>query len=399
MNIIHQYAIAFRRIVAQTGHRHIDKGESLGKRFGTALILLMIAIFSYIAYDYFGYRSANAVSEAAFIRSDRLANLSFKVDGKVIRMFKEENQPVKKGELLAIVDPVDLQTAKNELLHRIESLENSLNAMRLKKSRVQKTLSLKSSIADSDVDSISMKRQSLAYRIKAAETRLQKLRKDTDRYARMLQKRLIASSEYESVRTQRDALADEVEGMRKEYASLQAAESRARDGYRLAIVEKRMIDELEKEIAARTEELESMKQSLVDIENRIGYTRLYAPFDGVIAKKYVEAPRVLESGSPVYAFIDPSSLYCEVLLSEKKMGGVEPGNRAVVTVDALDGKEFEGEVESIAPTSASTFSLVPRDIASGEFTKLDQRFVVRIRLDGIEGLRAGMSATVAIERR
>ncbi|WP_457595616.1 HlyD family secretion protein, partial [Hydrogenimonas sp.] len=65
---------------------------------------------------------------------------------------------------------------------------------------------------------------------------------------------------------------------------------------------------------------------------------------------------------------------------------------------ALDGKEFEGEVESIAPTSASTFSLVPRDIASGEFTKLDQRFTIRISMKRIEGLRAGMSATVAIAR-
>ncbi|WP_456404727.1 HlyD family secretion protein [Hydrogenimonas sp.] len=370
----------------------------MGKRFGTALIILLVVIFSYMGYDYFGYRSANAVSEAAFIRSDRLANLSFKIDGKVIRMLKSENQPVKKGELLAVVDPVDLQIAKKELLHRIEGLENSLAAMKLKKSRIEETLSLKTSIADSDIDSISMKRESLAYRIKAAETKLRKLRKDTLRYERMLEQNLIASSDFESVQTQRDALADEVEGLKKEYGALQAAESKARDGYRLAIVEKRMVAELEKGIAAKTEELKSQREALADIENRIGYTRLYAPFDGIVAKKYFEAPRVVESGTPVYAFIDPSSLYCEVLLSEKKMRGVKPGNRAVVTVDALDGKEFEGEVESIAPTSASTFSLVPRDIASGEFTKLDQRFTVRISMKRIEGLRAGMSATVAIAR-
>ena len=107
---------------------------------------------------------------------------------------------------------------------------------------------------------------------------------------------------------------------------------------------------------------------------------------------------MIAKGAPVYALSDPKALYCEVLLSEKKLHGVRPGNRVKVTVDALKGKNFEGEVGSIAPTSASTFSLVPRDIASGEFTKLDQRFVVRIRLKEIDGLRAGMGATVAISR-
>jgi len=56
-------------------------------------------------------------------------------------------------------------------------------------------------------------------------------------------------------------------------------------------------------------------------------------------------------------------------------------------------------VQSILPTSASTFSLVPRDISSGEFTKLDQRFVVRIKLNEKQGLKIGMSLTVAIKRQ
>jgi membrane fusion protein (multidrug efflux system) len=85
------------------------------------------------------------------------------------------------------------------------------------------------------------------------------------------------------------------------------------------------------------------------------------------------------------------------LLSEKKLRGVKVGNEAYILLDA-NGKRYDGVVESILPTSAATFSLVPRDIASGEFTKLDQRFVVRVKLDNIDGLLAGMSAKIVIKR-
>jgi len=371
----------------------------MGRKAGSFVILILIAVFAYTGYEYFGFRSANAVSEAAFIRSDRVANLAFKVGGKVTKMLKRENEPVKKGELLAVIDPTDLEIARRELLHLIESIEKSLDAMKLKKRRLEESLSLKSSIAGSDMESLAMKLDSLEYRIKAARTRLEKLDKDTLRYKKMMEDRLIASSDFETIRTQRDALSDEIEGMRREYRSLQAAQKGSQDAFRLAKAEQRLIDELQKGIEAKAEELKSRREALLEIEKKIEYTHLYAPFDGVIAKKFIEAPHVVKRGSPVYALVDTSALYCEVLLSEKKMKGVKPGNSATVTVDAVGGRRIDGKVESIAPTSASTFSLVPRDIASGEFTKLDQRFKIRISLDDLEGLRAGMSASVAIKRR
>ncbi len=385
--------------VTKTSPPGIRRKGSMGKRFGTVLILSLVLIFGYIGFRYFDYRSKNAVSEAAFIKSDRLANLTFKVDGKVVKMMKKENDPVKRGELLAVIDPTDFEVARDELMHKIEALSDSIDAMKMKKRRLKESLLLKTSIAGSDLASLSMKMESLGYKIKAAETKLKKLEKDTARYASMLEKNLISSSDFETIRTEKESLADEVEGMKREYGALKAAKRGAMDGYRLTKVTQRQVEELEKGVSAKEQELNAYRQSLVDLENKIAYTRLYAPFDGIIAKRYFEAPRVIKSGTPVYALIDLSSLYCEVLLSEKKMRGVEPGNDATITVDAVGGKEFEGKVESIAPTSASTFSLVPRDIASGEFTKLDQRFAVRISLKELDSLRAGMSATVAIERR
>ncbi len=372
----------------------------MGRKTGTIIILILVIVFGYIGYDYFSFRAKNAVSEASFIKSDKLANLTFKVKGKVVEMRKQENDPVKKGELLAVIDPTDLNVTKRRVEYEIESLVKKIEEMRLKKSRLKKTLRLKTSIAKNDIESIKMRMESLKFKIKAAQTKLEKVQKDAIRFKQMLEKRLISSSDYENVQTQRDSLADEREGMKRELRALETARKSAEEGYKVADVTQKMIMELEKGIASAQERLKAQKEALKDVENKLAYTRLYAPFDGVIAKKYFDAPRVIESGTPVYALTDPKKLYCEVLLSEKKMHGVEPGNRATITVEALKNREFEGRVESIAPTSASTFSLVPRDIASGEFTKLDQRFVVRLSIkDDVDGLRAGMSATVAIERK
>ena len=370
----------------------------MSKRIGTIVIVALVLFFAWEGYDYLHYRHANAVSDAAFIKSDRLATLSFKVGGKVMTLAKKENEPVKKEELLAVIDPKDFNVTRQKITHLIEAVTEAIKAMRLKKARLEKTLALQKRIAETDIDALDRQIGALSFRIDAADRRLEKLRKDMLRYKDMLENRLIASGDFETVAMQHDALKDEIEGMKKERQAMLAQKRKAVDARRIAGLNEKQIQELTKSIEARTRELQAQKKSLEAVENSLAYTRLYAPFDGIVAKKFIEAPRVVKKGTPVYAVADPKALYCEVLLSEKKMHGVRPGNAVKITVDAVKDKEYRGTVESIAPTSASTFSLVPRDIASGEFTKLDQRFVVRIKLDDIEGLRAGMGATVAIAR-
>ena len=368
------------------------------KRVGTIFIFVLILLFGWLGYDYLHYREVNAVSDAAFIKSDRLATLSFKVNGKVITMAKEPNIPVKKGELLARIDPKDFLTRKKELTQKIAALKESIEALTIKKERIADVLRLKVKMAGVDIDAIERRREALAFRIDAAKARLKKLQKDTARYRRMLKKRLIARGDYEEIVTERNALRDDIAAMQKELAALGAQKRKTLDARAIAEAETKQAKELAKQIAAKTRLLKANEAALRLVNLQIGYTRLYAPFDGIIAKKFFDAPKVVQAGYPVYALTDPKKLYCEVLLSEKKLHGVHPGNPVKITVDAVKGKTYRGHVESIAPTSASTFSLVPRDIASGEFTKLDQRFVVRIKLDEIEGLRAGMGATVAIAR-
>jgi len=368
------------------------------KKLGTAVIGILIIFFLIVGYRYISYRNANAVSDAAFIKSDRLAMLSFKVGGKVTLMTKNENDPVKKGDLLASIDPVDLLTAKEQAQHKLNAQLENIKALKLQRKRVKESLNLQSEISKSNIDAAKKQIASLNYQIKAKRIQLKKLKKDDVRYADMLKKHLIAQNDYERIHTQKNILANQIKSLTKKIGALNAELAKAQKGYELSKVAKQQIKEIDKQIASFEAAADALSAAIKDIDNKLSYTKLYAPFDGIIAKKFFTAPRVIKKGSAVYALSDPKALYCEVLLSEKKIHGIKPGNTAVITVDAFKDKTYKGKVESIAPTSASTFSLVPRDIASGEFTKLDQRFVVRIKLENIDKLRAGMGVTVAISR-
>ena len=368
------------------------------KKFGSVFLVVIVISLLVFGYRYIHFRTVNAVSDAAFIKSDRLPMLSFKVGGKVVGMFAEENQPVKRGELLAKIDPTDLKLARSRMEHQRESLNRKIDAAELKRERIRESLELQSEISASDVQGITDELEATRLQIEAARTRLKRLEKDKERYARMLEQRLVSEAAYESIQTEADSLAQEIAAMEQRLESLKSQAKKAKLAHTLSEVNRRQVKELEKGIKAMLQERRALDVAIKEIDKKLAYTEIYAPFDGIIAKKFFDAPKVVAKGSPVYALADPSRLYCEVLLSEKKMKGVKPGNPVEVTVDALEGKKLEGRVESIAPTSASTFSLVPRDIASGEFTKLDQRFVVRIKLEEIEGLRAGMGASVAIVR-
>ena len=87
---------------------------------------------------------------------------------------------------------------------------------------------------------------------------------------------------------------------------------------------------------------------------------------------------------------------------ESQMAHMNPGQAAVVTVDSVPGTRFRGTVDSFGPASGALQALLPPDNATGNFTKVAQRFAVKVILApgqaGIDRLRPGMSAiaTVAV---
>jgi membrane fusion protein (multidrug efflux system) len=132
----------------------------------------------------------------------------------------------------------------------------------------------------------------------------------------------------------------------------------------------------------------------------LSYTTLAAPSSGVVSKKNVEIGQMVQSGQPLLAVVPLDDVWIVANLKETEIRGVQPGARAEITVDSYPGRRFRAHVESLSPATGATFSMLPPDNATGNFTKIVQRIPVRLRLDGpvdpAHPLRPGMSAFVRV---
>jgi membrane fusion protein (multidrug efflux system) len=134
---------------------------------------------------------------------------------------------------------------------------------------------------------------------------------------------------------------------------------------------------------------------------QLSYTHITAPANGVVSKKSVELGQLVQPGQPLMTVVPLDDIWITANLKETETADVTPGDSAEVTVDAYKGLHFRGHVESLSPATGAKFSLLPPDNATGNFTKVVQRIPVRIRLDGAmdpgHPLRPGMSVVATIK--
>ncbi len=149
--------------------------------------------------------------------------------------------------------------------------------------------------------------------------------------------------------------------------------------------------------------IEQAKAALKAAEIQLNYTKIYAPADGRVSKKTAEIGALVQPGTPLMAVVQSENPWVVANYKETQLAGVQPGQKAEIEVDGLPGHAFNAHVESISAATGSTFTLLPPDNATGNFTKIVQRIPVKIVLEpnqqDMDKLRAGMSVTAIIETK
>jgi membrane fusion protein (multidrug efflux system) len=129
------------------------------------------------------------------------------------------------------------------------------------------------------------------------------------------------------------------------------------------------------------------------------HTLIRAAINGVVGNRQVRVGDYVQPGTRLLALVPMNALYVTANFKETQMRDMRVGQPVRISVDAL-GKPLTGKVESFAPGSGSTFSLLPFEPGTGNFTKIVQRVPVRIRFDpgqsGAETLRPGLSVTARV---
>lgn len=140
------------------------------------------------------------------------------------------------------------------------------------------------------------------------------------------------------------------------------------------------------------------------IEELLRHTKVYAPRDGAIAKRWVVAGDVAHIGQPLFALTDTKNIWVTANLEETKVEHLKPGDPVDIHIDAYPDRHFTGSIYVVRASAASQFSLIPPDNATGNFTKVVQRVPVKILLDIPQSknplyLYPGMSVEISVKTK
>lgn len=130
------------------------------------------------------------------------------------------------------------------------------------------------------------------------------------------------------------------------------------------------------------------------------HTTILAPIDGTVGNRQVRVGDYVQPGSRLVMLVPLHALYVTANFKETQTARMRAGQDVSVYADAVPGKKIHGRVESLAPGSGSSFSLLPFEPGTGNFTKIVQRVGVRITLDArdpsVDLLRPGVSVTAKV---
>lgn len=159
------------------------------------------------------------------------------------------------------------------------------------------------------------------------------------------------------------------------------------------------------QIAAGEAAIASTNAAIESTRVSLGYYRVIAPVDGVIAKRWSLPGDIIQPGQTLFTINEGKDLWVAVYLEETKYRNIRLGQPADFTLDAFPDLMFSGKIFYIGTNTASEFSLIPPSNASGNYTKVAQRILLKISVDkamkkkekvAMPRLVSGMSATVKI---
>ncbi len=122
------------------------------------------------------------------------------------------------------------------------------------------------------------------------------------------------------------------------------------------------------------------RKALTSAEDQLKYTLIRAPFPGVVVKRFRHLGDFASAGIAILSMYNPELIYITANLEETRLRGVAPGNPVELEVDAF-AESFHGRVVWIDKSTGAQFALMPRNVVSGEFTKVVQRVPVRIAIE------------------
>jgi membrane fusion protein, multidrug efflux system len=396
-------------------------------------LLIVAAVTAILIFSWWAGRLTSSITDDAFVEAHIVNIAPQAVSGHLVRFAVDENDRVDQGQVLAEIDAIPyrdqvniarskVDTVQAELRRQQEALarlrlevpiqieiaRRTLAAALADQARAKETLKL----TQDDVEhGIEEARAGLA----AAQADLVLAEQEYNRFTSLEKAEAVPLRRAQEVTRARDAAkanqrlaaaklakaeADrtQIEVARRTLEAAERASQKAMKGVDLAETGNAQIREVELLTAVKKEDVEDARRALAAAEDTLRYTRIRAPYPGIVVKRYRHLGDFASPGVAILSMYNPDLMYVTANLEETRLRGVAPGNPVELEIDAF-AEPFRGRVVWLDKSTGAQFALMPRNVVSGEFTKVVQRIPVRIAIkkdDRWPLLRAGLSVRAVI---
>ncbi len=306
-------------------------------------------------------------TDNAYVQGD-ISVISPKIAGYVREVRVVDNQQVRAGDVLALIDDEDLAAKAAEARAAVAAQQAAIAG-------IDRRLEWQASMIEA-----------AKANVVSAQAELARAQPNYERYKKMVATNIVAKSDYDQVEaTLRKAEA--------EVTRTQAAVTAEQGQLVVLLADRKQADA----------QLAQAQAALTVAKNDLDNTVIKAPVDGVVGNKGVQVGQYVKVGTQLMAVVPLPQVYIVANFKETQLANMRQGQAVEIAVDAYPNQKLTGTVESFAPASGAVFSLLPPENATGNFTKVVQRVPVRIAVpkdNALAGLlRPGLSVEVSVDTR
>jgi membrane fusion protein, multidrug efflux system len=379
-------------------------------------------------YKWWQYASIHQETDNATVMG-RVHPVSSRIPGTVQQILVNDNQLVKKGQMLVKLDPRDYKIRFQQAVADLDAAKSKANTAKVNITLAGKNAQASTTQAQGDISSSIAAIANAQAQVNAAkvgipraqdqlaqaEANLENAQLEYDRGQNLYGSGAVsrqtldrARQSYRVALAQRDA---ERKGILQAQAQLTQAQqgvataeaglATARGGVQQANAKGIQTQVSRSDYATAQTAIDQTQSALDNAQLQLSYTNIVAPTNGRIGNRTVEVGQQVQAGTPFMALVN-NDYWVTANFKETQLEKMRIGQPVEIKLDSFPHHTFIGRVDSLSPASGATFALLPPDNATGNFTKIVQRIPVKIVFDrnSIKGYESaiapGMSAVVSV---
>ena len=351
------------------------------KRNPIFMIILVVLVIGGGLFGFLKYQHSlhHEETDDAQVSADILP-VSPRVSGYVKEVKVRDNQEVKKGDTLLILDNRDYKVKVEEAEAALNIAKANLDNARAMTNASKANISI-SKASVSTIDS----------QISSAKITAWRAEQDYQRYANLIKDHSITQQQYEQAWAAKETA-------EKQLSILQGQKNQASQQTNAVSVQSNATAQQINVANA------SIQQRQVDVDAaklNLSYTVVIAEQDGHISKVNVQKGQLVQAGQPLFSIVHSENIWVVANFKETQLNKMREGQTVIVKADAFPRHKFQAKLTSFSPATGATFALLPPDNATGNFVKVVQRLPVKIEFTDatdslVKKLRAGLNVSVDV---